>query len=97
MTTSSPTPACTNRHWQSLYNTALSLTLARNHAVVDRKVPADEISTRCGCIPSELVSLVLCIACVFAIVNTDGACVVASPGAETLVNWIRPMTALAEA
>jgi len=84
-----------NCYGKSLGNSSLSCSLSRVHSIVDREVEADVVSTFCGPILGELLTLARLLGGVFPTVDTDSG----KPslfGVNCVVNWLSPLTALAK-
>lgn len=96
LTVRTSTTTSANGNGQSLNNTALSLSLSRIHAVIDRKVAADHVRSRGSCVSGELVRFILRITRILPVVYPHRTRVTMA-STMAFVSWIGPVTAVAKA
>lgn len=91
----STTSPSTNGYWQALDNASLSLLLARVHAIVDGKIPANHVCRFCRFVSSQFLGRVSSIAGVFTIVDSDAAGP-SSPCVMCFEEWVCPSPTMAK-
>jgi hypothetical protein len=67
----------------------------RIHAIVDRKVAADEVSSHGGILLGQVLGRIVCICLIFAVVHGDDTSISSGRGIGAIV-WVRPAAPLAK-
>jgi hypothetical protein len=86
--------AGTNCDGNSLYNPSM-VVANRVHSVVDRKVPADQVSSHSGMLLGQRRGGIVFVRLIFAVVHPNNASISGGRGIGAVV-WIWPMAAVAE-